>query len=338
MRMLIIGGGAIGGVTAAYLTRAGVPVTLLCRDADTAERLRTAGMRVTGRRGELTVPLDAACDAGALTGPFDYILIVTKSYDMPEAARSALPLLAENGVMVSLQNGVCLEALAAIAGRERTAACIVSFSSTKRSDTQVEFTGEGGYLLGYAAAPADERLRQLAALLSHAAPAQVTDEIFPAIYAKLIINSGITCGGALCGLPLGRMLALPAARRFFIAIVREDMALAAALGIRVPPFGGKLDYAAFLRGDGLLGGLKRQLTLFAVGFRYRSLTSSSLTSLRRGKPTEVDYLNGWIAETARAHGVPVPVNARLTEMIRQIEAGTRPISPDNLRELMGGPS
>jgi 2-dehydropantoate 2-reductase len=103
----------------------------------------------------------------------------------------------------------------------------------------------------------------------------------------------------MTGQTLGKMLAGINARRFFIRIVSEDMRVAEAMGIKVPPFGGKLDYYSFIKGNFLLAELKRHIILFAVGLRYRKLRSSSLTSLMRAGKTEVDYLNGWIAQKGR---------------------------------------
>ena len=79
---------------------------------------------------------------------------------------------------------------------------------------------------------------------------------------------------------------------------------------------------------------RRHAMLFAVGLKYRKLKSSSLTSLERGKPTEVEVLNGWISRKGREYGVPTPVNDRLVELIRQIEAGQRESAPENIAELI----
>ena len=154
------------------------------------------------------------------------------------------------------------------------------------------------------------------------------------MYSKLIINSGITCGGALTGQLLGDMLKSPLAREFFIGLVYEDMALAEKMGIKVPPFGGKLNYYKFISGKSKLDKLRRTLMIFVVGLRYKNLKSSSLTSLERGKPTEVQVLNGWISRKAKEYGVLTPINDKLAELIAQIEAGQRNSCPENIQEIM----
>jgi 2-dehydropantoate 2-reductase len=105
------------------------------------------------------------------------------------------------------------------------------------------------------------------------------------------------------------------------------------MGIRVEPAGGgKLDYYKFLADRGLLTELKRHLMIRAIGFKYRRIRSSSLQSLERGRPTEIDYLNGYICERGRKHGVPTPVNAAIVRMVKEIESGKREMTADNLKD------
>ena len=130
------------------------------------------------------------------------------------------------------------------------------------------------------------------------------------------------------------MLKTSAARRFFIALVYEDMALAEKMGIKVPPFGGKLDYYKFVSGKSFVDDIRRHIMLFVVGLKYRNLKSSSLTSLQRGKPTEVEVLNGWISRKAKEYCVDTPVNDKLVKLIREIEAGQRKSCPENINEII----
>ena len=171
-------------------------------------------------------------------------------------------------------------------------------------------------------------------MLSGALDVAISDDILAELYSKLIINSCITTLGALSGETLGWMLGRRLYRCIFIEIIREAMAAAGAAGITVPPYGGRLDYSTFLDGDGTLGALRRHLVLRVMGAKYRRLKSSSLQSLQRGRPTEVDYFNGYIARTARAHGTTAPLNERLTSMVHEIETGTRTIQPSNITDAL----
>jgi Ketopantoate reductase len=179
----------------------------------------------------------------------------------------------------------------------------------------------------------DKRLLKLKEAMDKMAPTAITNNILSEMFSKLIINSGITCGGAMTGQTLGEMLLGRHARQFFIDIVREDMVIADALYITVPPFGGKLDYYKFIKGDTILSKLRRHSILFIVGLKYKKLKSSSLTSLLRGGKTEVDYLNGWISKKGAGLQIPTPVNDSVVRIIKEIEAGQRKINPDNLLEV-----
>lgn len=334
MKIAVIGAGAIGGVTAALMAESGLDVTLICRRANTAEIIQNKGLSISGKRGSRQIRLKATADVAGLDSEYDYCLIATKAYDLEAMARAMLPKLKPQGLMVSLQNGMCLDALMRTTGKERVAGSVVSWSSTKLGEAKLEITGEGGFIIGRPEGGRDGVLLSLKQALDCAFPTMISDHILSDMYSKLIINSGITCGGAMSGQTLGRMLAARKPRAFFIHIVREGMAVAEALGIKVPPFGGKLDYYKFIRGNDILSELRRHVVLFVVGLKYRKLKSSSLTALQRGEKTEVDFLNGWIEEQGEQLGIPTPVNSRVVDIIRQIEVGQRKISPANIADTL----
>lgn len=323
----MVGAGAIGGVTAAFITLGGGQITLLCHRESQARALRESGLHLRGRRGEQRVKLDAV---SSLSGSYDLCFIATKAGALADALRQVLPHLTEDALVVCLQNGMCRDILEEAVGPQRAAAAVVSWSCTLLSDEEMDFTGEGGFVLGRFSGARDRQLEEAAALLNLMAPTRITDKIGSEIFSKLIINSAITCGGAMSGQTVGQMLFRAPARRFFIALVGEDMALAKALGLTVPPFGGRLDYEKFLRA----GALYRHLLLFAVGLKYRRLSSSSLTSLRRGQATEMPYLNGWISRQAGALGLKTPVNDAVVRIIKEIEGGQRKICPENILETL----
>jgi 2-dehydropantoate 2-reductase len=100
----------------------------------------------------------------------------------------------------------------------------------------------------------------------------------------------------------------------------------------VKPYAGKLDYYRFLK-PGVMASFKRHLTIRVIGFKYRKLKSSSLQSLERGRKTEIDYFNGYISSKGKAHGVPTPLNSKLTRMVQEIENGMRSISVKSLEEI-----
>lgn len=323
----VIGAGAIGGITAAHLTRAGFDVELVCKHADRAEKISQTGVHITGVRGNMYVPMKAVAEIEQLSGKKDVLLIVTKAYDMPDAARRALPFLKPDSFVVSMQNGICVEALAEVVGEERAVGCVVGWGSTMLPDGSLNMTSEGEFVIG--GYLPDKDVTPLKAVLDHMIETRISDNIVADLYSKMIINSCITSMGVLSGLYLGQILGMRNARNIFLAIIREALAVAAAMNIRVPPYGGRLDYYSLMDGTSAFADFKRHLMIRLIGFKYRRLKSSSLQALERGKPTEVDYFNGFIARKGAELGVDTPVNSRITQMVKEIESRARKIDPVN---------
>lgn len=326
----VIGAGAIGGITAAYLCRAGYDVELVCKHESKAAGITGGGLPITGVRGEHRVVMKAVAKVAQLSGKKDIVLIVTKAYDMREAAKDVLAFLKEDSLVVSMQNGICVEALAGIVGARRAVGCVVGWGSTMLPDGTLNMTSEGDFVIGGYLPETD--VSALGEALGSVVTTRVSDNIVAELYSKMIVNACITSLGVLSGLYLGQILKQKAARDIFISIIREAVAVADAMGLRVKPYGGKLDYYALVGGDGALAHFRRHLMIRVVGFKYRRLKSSSLQALERGKPTEVDYFNGYIADKGAQLGVATPVNARIVRMVKEIEAGARTIDPRNFAD------
>ncbi len=331
-RIVVIGAGAIGGVTAALMAEAGLDVTLVCKHLEIASLAAGRGLHVTGFRGEHTTPVHSVADVAELSGLFDLCLIATKAYDMPDCARAMLPLLKPDSLVVSLQNGICTDALAAVVGPERTVGCVIGWGGTMHAPGELEMTSGGDFVIGMLSGHTSPRLAALKAALDAVVPCRVSEDIYAELYSKLIVNACITSLGAICGLHLGEMMKRKRARQIFLAVIGEAVDVARAMHLAVPPFGGKLDYFKLMAGTSPLDELHRHLMIRIVGMKYSKLKSSSLQSLERGRPTEIDYFNGYIAAKGKALNVPCPVNERLTAMVKEIERHARSINVTNLED------
>jgi 2-dehydropantoate 2-reductase len=318
----VIGAGAIGGVSAAFMKKAGWDPVLVCKHAETLKQVTSPGLAVTGLKGTHTVPLRAVRTVADLPADLDVVFHATKANDCVAAARELLPRLHTESIVVSLQNGISEDALAGVLGRERVAGCVVGWGATNNGPGRIEVTSEGEFILGSIDHQPDARLESIQPMLNAVQPTRLSDNIMGELYAKLIINACINSLGAITGAPLGQLLAVRKIRSVFIALMREAMAVADAMDLAVAPgAGGKLDYYTFTEGDRWPQRLKRHLFIRLIGFKYRRIRSSSLQSLERGRPTEIDYLNGYICDRAAEHAVPVPVNRAVVVMIKKIEAG-----------------
>lgn len=331
-RIAVIGAGAIGGITAALMAEKGYDVWLVCKHMEIADLANGRGLHVRGYCGEHTVPVHSVAAVEELKDSFDLCMIATKAYDMPECAKAMLPLLREDSLVVSMQNGICTDALAAIVGKERTVGCVIGWGATMHGPGELEMTSGGDFIIGRLVKGEHPRMEALRQALSAVVETRVSQDIYAELYSKLIVNSCITSLGAICGLYLGEMLKRRRARDIFLAIIGEAMDVAHAMKLQVPPFGGKLDYEKLMHGDTSLDSLRRHVMIRLVGMKYSKLKSSSLQSLERGRPTEIDYFNGYIARKGQELHVDCPVNQRLVTMIKEIEHHAREINVKNLED------
>jgi len=328
-KIAVIGAGAIGGVTAGFIARAGYNVEVVCNHQELAEKIKSGGLHIFGVKGNYKVAVPAVAKISELWGSKEIILLATKATDMLSAAGELLPFITDTSVVICMQNGICEDALAEVIGRQRTIGCIVGWGATVRGPGELQMTSRGNFVIGNIDNQPDPRLPAIKKILRTVNPVRISENIMGDLYSKLIINSCVTSLGAICGLYLGEMLSIKKLRNIAIEIIRECMAVAGAMDIEVEVFAGKLDYDKFLRDSGFFGNMRRHLFLRTMGYKYRRLRSSSLRSLEIGKPTEIDYLNGYISANGRKNNVPTPVNDRIVRIIKDIEAGRRPISPAN---------
>jgi 2-dehydropantoate 2-reductase len=333
IRVAVVGAGAIGGIVAAFLARAGWDLEVVCKHRETAERAVSEGFHIFGVQREHRIPLRGVKEIQDLSGPKEVVFLATKANDAMEAARVLLPFLKENSVVVSLQNGICEDALAEILGRNRVIGCVVGWGASMHGPGELEITSGGEFVIGSLDRPSEGSLPRIKQMLDEVAPTRISGNIMGELYAKLIVNACINSLGVIAGKKLGELLAMKRARQVFTTIMREAMAVAAAAGIKVERGGGgKLDYYRFLEGDGVLSQMKRDFLVRVIGFKYRRIKSSSLQSLERGRKTEVDYLNGYICAQGRQHGVPTPINDAVVRMIKEIEGAQRKMTPENLKD------
>jgi 2-dehydropantoate 2-reductase len=329
LSFLVLGAGAIGGITAAVMKKNGYDVEILCRDENLASLISEQGLLIKGARGNFTVKIPAYYSVSQIYGKKDIILHATKATDMTEAARNALTVMNENGFFVSMQNGICEDDLGSVVGKERVIGCVTGWGATMESRGILEMTSTGDFILGYPGRKPDEFLKAVAEALSVVVPVKTTDNIMGHLYSKLIINSCITSLGAIGGISLGKMLKIRKIRNIFIEIIREAVELADKKGISIEIFGGKLDFRKFVSGNSIFSDLRRHLMIRIIGFKYKKLKSSSLQSLEQGKTTEVDYFNGYIVKNSLQYGVNLPVNSAVVNMIHEIELKRRGISIKN---------
>ncbi len=337
-RVLVEGIGGIGGVLAGHMERRGLRPVLVTGNPAIRDAIRAAGLRVATPQEAFEVHPEVYADLDEVPRPaagYRAAFLVMKADRVVEAARRSLPLLhPTEGHVVTCQNGIVQDLVAAAVGPARVIPGIVGWGGSMHAPGVVERTGPGEIHLGEMDGRPSQRLARAAADMRSASPVVITSNIRGAQWSKLAINCTITTLGALTGQTLGQMLARADARRAFLRLYGEVIETAQALGVRLERIAAPPRLLYLARDAGPLRRVAKDLLVRLIGRRYRRLRSSSLQSLERGRRTEVDWLNGHVAAEGQRAGVPTPLNARLTELIHEIEAGGRPIRPTNLDDLL----
>jgi 2-dehydropantoate 2-reductase len=326
--MLIVGLGALGGVIATRLQAAGIPVHLAVRSAESAGRLKAAGLRVTGAGGEASAAAAAVAPledyAGAV--PFDLIVLATKAQDALAAA-SALPaMLTAEGALLPIQNGFVPGMIADRLADSRVVGGLSNLGATMKSPGVYEQRNAGHLLIGELGGGESARTARIAGWLDPGVEIRVTRNLRGAVWSKLLLNCSVTTLGAVAGLTMRQFLALPGGRELFMRTYDEALAVALASGDRpermvveaVPPgWNGRcMPGPAF---EAWLNGI--------LGF-YGDVKASMLQDFEQGKPTEIDFINGHITDLGRRQGLPTPVNSAIAGTVRAITRG----------ELVPGPA
>lgn len=342
-RILVVGVGGIGGTVASRLLETPsklVEEVLPCtRNADVARSIAERGFVLRGVDGSRSLPGRALMEPDEGAAPFDWILLATQPPQVEEAARSSLPWLASDGALVVLQNGLCEDRVAAIAGADRVVGAVVAWGASMPEPGVFERTSRGGFALGRMDGVDDPRLRELAAVLEAVGPVSVSTNLAGARWSKLAINCAISSLGTLGGDRLGALMRHRFVRRLALEIMSEVVAVARAEGVTLEPVSGTLDldWMALTEGErsskGSAGLVAKHSLLLAVGARYRRLRSSMLSAIERGGEPAVDYLNGEIVVRGHRHGVETPFNAACQQRVHAIARGELRSSVQTVRQL-----
>jgi len=326
-RVLVWGAGAIGGVIGAWMAREGVELLLVDRDRAHVEAIRSRGLLIDGVRGSFRVEVPCALPE-EVEGPFELVFLAVKCMDTDGALDELLPHLADDGRVVSLQNGLNEERIAARAGPERTIGCFVNFGADWQGPGHIQHGGEHPIFLGRLDGGRDPALERARDLLARFSETHLTDNIWGYLWSKLCYAS-LLFATALVDAPVHEIVRRADCGPVLYRLVQEAMAVPAALGVR-------LEELADFRPQEYEGGdwrpaMERTAAHFEGQLKVKTGVWRDLAVRRRR--TEVDCQVGEVVTRARSLGLEVPRNRHLVELIHEIEEGIRPMAWENLGEL-----
>lgn len=200
MHITIIGAGAIGGTTGVYLSAAGHDVLLVDNVREHVDAINRQGLRISGIRGDRTFPVQA-CLPDALKAPLGFVILAVKAQHTEAALAPVVPLLADDGFVVSMQNGLNEEIIARRVGPHRTVGCFVHFGADYQEPGHILLGNEHPIYVGELDGSITPRVGMIAEALRAVMPAAVTDHIWDWLWTKMCYGS-LYFAGALLDAPL----------------------------------------------------------------------------------------------------------------------------------------
>jgi len=329
--ILIWGAGAIGGTVGAYWRRANLPVLFVDRSAEHVAAINERGLSITGPIEEFNVSAKASPPAD-VRGKYKHCFLCVKAHDTPAAIDALAPFVADDGYVVSLQNGLNEQVIAARIGEQRTIGAFVNFGADYLEPGVVTYAGRGAVVVGELDGRTTPRIREIHELMRiFDQRAVLTPNIWGYLWSKLAYGA-LLFATALTNESIADCLAEPKFRPVFVALAREVVAVATAAKIKLEPFDG-FDPRAFLPNSGPAAAAS--LDALVLHNRKSAKTHSGIwrdLAVRKRK-TEVEAQLGPISVTAEKLGMKAPLTRRTADLIHDIEEGRRPLSWDTLAEL-----
>jgi len=335
LRIGILGAGSIGCYVGGKLLAAEAAEVTLVGRARMQGEIAAHGLHVRGVEGDALVPAERvrySLDPAALAG-HDVVLVAVKSAQTAEVAEQLAGLLDAETLVVSLQNGLRnAETLAEVLGEARVAPAIVGFNVVSLGAGVLHSGMSGPLVLERRPGPVFDRL--IDALTRTGLPVEVPDDIAPEQWTKLLVNLNNAIS-ALSSAPTRELLLTPGYRRAIAAVVAEALGVLRAAGISPAPLRGvPIGWMpTVLR---LPTPLVRLVTRAQMKVDPKA-RSSMWEDLTKGRPTEVDFLNGEIVRLAERVSAAAPMNRRIVELVHAAEesgAGSPRLSPEALWEQL----
>ena len=334
-RIAFVGTGAQGASIGADFALAGHDVTFIEQWPAHVEAIRKNGITVNlpSRTINAKVPAFHFCQVAEIKQPFDLIFLIVKAYDTTWVTHMVKPILAKDGFIIGLQNGMTHLDIASVVGAERTIGAVIEIASnmwvpgvTNRQNNQ----DESWFALGAVDPAQHDRVEDVANLLRCSGRVEVSKDIKSCKWMKLVVNAAELIPSAILDLPLNDAARFPG----FLEVMRragyEAMRAALLDGAQVIPIIGLPPITTNDPERYVDQIFDEVLTTFS---RPDTLTTS-LQDWRKGRRAEIQDVNGYAIDVLRKAGIDAPINQRVIEMAYAIENGTLEAGPDNAAALI----
>ena len=330
--VLIWGAGAIGGILGAYWARAGVPVLMVDIVPEHVKACATSGLTIEGPVEQFT-QIVPCVTPDQVTGTYSRIVLAVKAQATEGALADLAPHLAEDGFVLSAQNGLNERVIAQHVGADRTMGAFVNYGADWIGPGRILFGNRGAVVVGELDGSLRDRTRDIFELLQIFEPnAVLTQDIWAYLWGKLGYGA-MLFATALTPDSMAANFSDPARGPALMGLAREVMRTAIAEGVDPKPFNG-FEPSAFMPDADDAAALQSLADLAD----FNSKTAKTHTGIYRDlavrkRKTEVDPQVGTVAEIAAGHGIETPLLRRLVDLIHDIEDGRREMSENTFHEL-----
>ena len=330
-RYAIYGAGSLGTVLGAYITKKGVAIDLINRNKAHVEALKEKGATITGTV-HMNVPV-SAMTPDEMTGKYDIILLLTKQLLNKEVVTFLNGYLAEDGVIVTLQNGLPEPGIAEIVGPHRTIGCVVEWGATLSAPGVCTMTSDPDSLsfhMGKMDGITDEKFNEVKELLEHMCPVHEETNLIGARWSKLLINATFSGLGTVVGGLYGDVSEDKAVRKVAIRCMKECIDVGHASGAVFAPVQGKNIIKLFYYKNAIKRAFATMLVPIAMK-KHRNIEPSMLQDIKKNKPCEIDAINGIVCDFGRKYDVATPYNDKIVEIVKKCEKGELKAQKTNIK-------
>jgi len=327
-RIVVIGTGPIGGIIGGRLVRAGQDMTFVDIDPEHIAAIREKGLEIDAPDGPFKVRINILFP-DEIRGKFDIGCIAVRSNFTPAALATVLPHLKDDGVLVSMQNGINPPLLQERVGPDRTVGMAIRMGSRRLAPGRLHTAVRGHLYVGHLHGRTTPQLAELQGIFNQAMATEITDNILGVLWSKLTYTC-LGYYGSLADASLATSCADEKSRRTLAEFFAEVVAVGTAAGVRWIRLAEyhPSDFHPRNAPDDRLAALNEFASSWKLDDR-----KGPLRQIQQKIKTEVDFTLAYVVREAERLNIPAPLCRKVLDMIHELERGERVLSLDNYREL-----
>lgn len=333
MKVAIYGAGSLGTIIGAYIQKGGIKTDLITRNIEHVNALNKNGAKIIG-----TVNFTEKVHAltpDEINDKYDLIILATKQVENEKLVPKLLEYLTEDGIIATIQNGLPEPNIIKIAGEEKVVGVVVEWGATRKEPGVSELTSSEDSLsfeIGKINGEVDENVKKVKDILELMCPVIISDNFIGVRWSKILINSSFSGMSAVLGSTFGEAAENEKSRRVLQGLIKEAIDVAKNANIKIPKVQG-MDIVSLLDFNNEEEKKKSFEIIPMIIKNHANLEASMLQDIRRGRKTEVDYINGAVKDFGEKYNVKTPYNNKVIEIIKEIEKGNKKAEFDNIEEF-----